>query len=29
MRSMRSIAAGEQHASQSPPSLAKLFWGAK
>ena len=29
MRSMRSIAAGEQSASQIPPSPAKHFCGAK
>ena len=29
MRSMRSMAAGEQQASQSPPSEAKHFCGAK
>ena len=29
MRSMRSTAAGEQAAIQSPPSEAKHFWGAK
>ena len=29
MRPMRSSAAGEQHASHSPPSEARHFWGAK